>query len=479
MKKITLKHLIWLVIGALMAVQIVYGFAWMVQNIAGFPPFGDSTEYYNLSQTLIVDEYRPILYPLLVRMADEIAGCLPGVEYQTLLYIVQALVSLLSIYYFVRTIAGALYKGQLTAGRYAGIVYFTLYLFCIPMITLFNFTVLTDSLATSMMLFMLASVTRIFKNDCVSWKDFLLIALSMLVEYLIRADRLYTCTLFLVICFAVYLVKRRSRAEIKRAAVCMLCCILLSTCLASAINKKTQQPGVYGRISTSFAFILLDRVVWPHMAANYESFPDEIKEIVSFEDAVAFDSHNNNVMYQMAPLIVEQVGEEKAEELYLEMAAIVFDTQTKLVLFEIMEDITCMLFTPVTACLARHMTISTSYSWNLYCAKTITPKLAQSWYAYYVHSFLVMFILAGLYTLYSLIRKKSFGDVAKKLGPGFALCLIITLWFSIGDGAPPNDRYALLHYIIWTFWAAGTLLYESAAWNVSFHSVSHEANLPE
>ncbi len=471
MKKVTSKHLVWLVIGTLMAVQIVYGFAWMVQNIAGFPPFGDSTEYYNLSQALVVDEYRTILYPLLIRIADEIACRLPGVEYQTLLYILQALVSFLSIYYFVRMIVGVIFKEQLTARHYAGIVYFTLYLFCIPMITIFNFTVLTDSLATSMMLFMLASVTSIFKNDRVSWKDFLVIALSMLVEYLIRADRIYTCTLFLIICFVVYLVKRRSRAEIKKAAVCVLSCILLSTGLASVVNKMTQQPGVYGRVSTSFAFVLLDRVVWPHMAANYESFPDEIREIISFEDAVTFDSHNNNVMYQLAPLVIEQVGEEKAQEMYLEMAAIVFGSQTKIVLLEIMEDIACMLFTPVTACLARHITISTSYNWNLYCAETITPELTESWYVYYVHSFLVMFILAGLYTLYSLIRKKSFGEVTKKLGPGFALCLIITLWFSIGDGAPPNDRYALLHYVIWTFWAVGTLLYESAAPHFDSHSV--------
>lgn len=48
--------------------------------------------------------------------------------------------------------------------------------------------------------------------------------------------------------------------------------------------------------------------------------------------------------------------------------------------------------------------------------------------------------------------------ISHLLKPGFLLCLIIALWFSVGDGAPPNDRYALLHYIIWTLWALGTLI---------------------
>ena len=40
-------------LGLLMAIQICFGFAWMVVNLANIPIFGDSTEYFNLSQTLM------------------------------------------------------------------------------------------------------------------------------------------------------------------------------------------------------------------------------------------------------------------------------------------------------------------------------------------------------------------------------------------------------------------------------------------
>lgn len=82
-------------LGLLMAIQICFGFAWMVVNLANIPIFGDSTEYFNLSQTLMVDEYRPLLYPLLIRFAVKVANHLP-LAYQTLAYIGQTLLCILS-----------------------------------------------------------------------------------------------------------------------------------------------------------------------------------------------------------------------------------------------------------------------------------------------------------------------------------------------------------------------------------------------
>lgn len=54
-------------------------------------------------------------------------------------------------------------------------------------------------------------------------------------------------------------------------------------------------------------------------------------------------------MYQMAPLLREKAGEDRAEELYKEMASTVFKNQPGKVIFDILEDITCVLFTPVSA----------------------------------------------------------------------------------------------------------------------------------
>ena len=325
----------------IMTVQILCGFLWMAVNLYQIPVFGDSTEYYNLSQTLQVDEYRPILYPLIIRASETLCAHLPF-PYQTLLYFWQTGISFLSILYLIwqlGTIAFPKVKKRNRKFFVTGSVFISLYTMCIPMITFMNFSVLTDSFATSMLLFSVGAMINIFKSKTFSPGSFVVIILSMLAEYTLRADRLYTCTLFLAICFIMYLIKIHKKALFRRAAVLSLAAILLSTGLAGTINHFTQQPGLYGRIPTTFGFVLLDRVVWPNMEANYQNFSEEIKSIITEEDAKIFDQHNNNVMYQMAPLLREKAGTERAEELYQEMAAVVFKNQPVKVVWDILEDI--------------------------------------------------------------------------------------------------------------------------------------------
>lgn len=471
MKKEKILYILRISAVLIMTVQILCGFLWMAINLYNIPVFGDSTEYYNLSQTLLVDEYRPILYPCIIRAAEMLCTNLP-IPYQTLLYFWQTAISFFSILYLVWQIGtNAFSKIQKKNRRLfcIGTVFISLYTMCIPMITFMNFSVLTDSFATSMLLFSVGAVIKIFNSKTVSGSSFAVIVLSMLAEYTLRADRLYTCTLFLVICFISFLIRIRKKVWLHRAAIFSLTAILLSTGLASTINHFTQHSGLYGRIPTTFGFVLLDRVVWPNMEANYQDFSEEIKTIITEEDARTFDQHNNNVMYQMAPLLREKVGTDKAEELYKEMAAVVFKNQPLKVIWDISEDILCSFFTPVSVFLSTFGIVEMAGSWNLYCVSQNSQSLSNFYYYFYLYTFMIFFVVACV----ALLRKHFFrkdnpeGKAKKKrnpasisylLKPGFLLCLIIALWFSIGDGAPPNDRYALLHYIVWTLWALGTFI---------------------
>lgn len=448
----------------MMTVQIVLGFAWMAVNLTNIPLFGDSTEYYELSQSLQVDEYRPLLYPLIIRMADTAAKHLP-IAYQTLVYLVQTVICILSVWFLAEQLGGILFPVQKKRGTalfHAAAFFVSLYITCIPLITFMNFSVLTDSIATSMLLLMIGALIRIFHVSETDWKNYLVIAVSMLVEYTIRADRLYTCTLFLVISFGIWLFRQRKKAFFKRCLALSLAAVLVSTGAATAFNKATQHPGIYGRISTTLGFVLLDRVVWPNMAQNYDDFSDEIKGLITREDAETFDGHNNNVMYQMAPLLREKAGVERTEELYKEMAAVVFKNQPGKVIFDILEDITCVIFTPVSAFLSVYELAETADDWNLYCVSRSSETLSNMFYQYYLHTFLLLFLAGWLLLILKRVKraagstKKENGIIISQLlAPGFLLCVIIALWFSIGDGAPPNDRYAMLHYVIWTFWALG------------------------
>ena len=142
--------------------------------------------------------------------------------------------------------------------------------------------------------------------DAADWKSYLLVTLSMLVEYTIRADRLYTCTLFLVISFNCTACKKSSLSFFPQRYPSCPCYSNYFYRCCYCCQQSHPAPGNYNRIPTTFGFVLLDRVVWPNMTQNYNDFSDEIKSLITEDDAREFDRHNNNVMYQMAPLLREK-----------------------------------------------------------------------------------------------------------------------------------------------------------------------------
>ena len=100
---------------------------------------------------------------------------------------------------------------------------------------------------------------------------YVLMMLSLMAECLLRADRLYSCMLLLVIVFIVRIIRNTKARKRVLAAMLLICFVVVG-----------------------------------NMEANYSDFSEEIKNTITLEDAKTFDSHNNNVMYQMAPLVEEK-----------------------------------------------------------------------------------------------------------------------------------------------------------------------------
>lgn len=109
--QLKLRKCLLILLLAAMTVQIVLGFAWMAVNLTNMPLFGDSTEYYELSQTLQVDEYRPLLYPLIIRIANKIANHM-SIPYQTLVYSGQTLLCILSVFFLAEQLGGIIFSVQ-------------------------------------------------------------------------------------------------------------------------------------------------------------------------------------------------------------------------------------------------------------------------------------------------------------------------------------------------------------------------------
>lgn len=336
-------------------------------------------------------------------------------------------------------------------------LFLTLYLMTIPMLTFMNFTVLTDSLATSMLVLFLASFVRLLGGDGLNIGNYLLMGCSLVAESLLRADRLYSSLVLMLVLFIMLIC--RSKENRRRLVIVGLCVGLLSTFLVKGIGKVTQTPGVHGRVKTTLEFVLLDRVVWPNMYANYWNFPEEYRYIITSDEAQIFDLHNNNVMYQLAPLVIARVGEDKAREVFRTMAAVVFDKNTKKVIGDIGEDVAAMAFTPISSLLNAKGRCSKADSWNIDCMSTVTPDLTVQYNTYYQYTFLVLASFGLLLTICACLshRRRNLRSFVKFLIPFAGMSMILTLWFSLGDGAPPNDRYALIIYLFWSLIVVGMI----------------------
>ena len=425
-----------------MAVQIVFSFIWMAQNIDNLSAFGDTADYVSLSETLALDEYRPILYPLFLRFIRSI----DQEHYFTIVFVIQTVISILSLSFAIYAIDTVCTGKRFSIKRAIIWLFCGLWLNAIPMITFMNFSVLTDSLANSFLVLELAIATLILYHKKPTIADGIGLAVAFIAQSLLRADRFYSGLLILLILFLAAIV--RNKEWRKRMAIGMAA--LLAVCVGTTliIRNTTQETGRGGRVQTNLSFVLLDRVVWPNMSANYDLFPEEIKQNISIEEANKFDSHNNQVMYFLAPTLEERVGKEKAEEYYRTMSDIVWKNMSGKVISDIFQDYMTVVITPLTHYRATHglPTRPTNIGWNMHCLSLKTPELTKQ------YDDISFWILAAGVCLGLILLIASLIQKEKRPYPIFPWILagiIISLWFTLGDGAPPNDRYYLIIYLVY------------------------------
>ena len=431
-----------------MAVQVGIGLVWLVRNYNVEPAFGDIGEYLTMGETMVLDEYRPILFPLTLRVFKSIGWRLSHTDtlWPTLLMTVQTLFNLLGIFYYLLTHKRVF---QLRVNRWL-VVLFGLYVWTTPMIMWINVNHTgPDSLAMTFLLFLLAGLDRFLFSEKLTGKQTVLtwaeICISYIIQALLRADRTYHALACILICILIKAIKDRKKGKSCRMLVPTLSAVL-SLCLVLTVNHFTQTPGSYGRPKTDLSFIMLDRIAWPHMAENYDDLPEDIREIVSFEEAQKFDSHNNNVMYSTALVIRDAVGEEKASDVYRRIAETVWRNEAPTVLKEIGDDILTFAGFPFSLFVDKFThSVQTNHAWNLSRMCSKTPKLSVFCEDFYLYSFTAcMLIVAGIYLL-----SPEKWKYRTKVGSIAVMSILVVLWYSLGDGAPPNERYVLMGIMAW------------------------------
>ena len=444
---------IWFFLYGVLGVQFVLVIAWMFLNIGTKPTFGDATEYLNLSKTLLVDEYRPILYPIFIRMARGLE-LIAHIPYCFYVYVVQATVSFFCIRFAVRVVDELFLNRFYSDGRCGvGLLHATAYIWTFPLVGFMSFAGMSDSIALSMTLLFLSGLLVVFNRVDVGWRPYGLIAVAYCLGSLVRGDRPYLFLAFGIVAAIVVCVLRK---RLRMRSVVLVATLFMSFAAVMTVNRFTQKPGCRNRPRTTFAFVLLDRVVWPHMSECYMEFPPEVRSVVSRKDAENFDANNNNVMYVFARNMNRRLGEDRAHELYKIMAKTIFRVRTKRVLYEISHDIAKVCLSPFfqTAevynvnCHKGHPCIN-PYCYNPRCFMTNTKWLTWAANAIPLHLFVVLL----LWFLFKALRHPDSRTAMRGALPVlltyFGFSLTLALFYSIGDGAHPNSRYSIIVDCSW------------------------------
>jgi len=151
---------------------VLLGIVWWFTNLGARPDYKDSNNYLELAQSLHVDEFRTLFYPLVLRGLETVAMFF-GCRLELLVYFVQTILALISIAYLSRTLWDVTaaterfsdLKRVAALPRQALIGAFAMLVFCQPLVNHFALSVMTDSLAASFTTAGLASLIRISTLD--------------------------------------------------------------------------------------------------------------------------------------------------------------------------------------------------------------------------------------------------------------------------------------------------------------------------
>ena len=104
------------------------------------------------------------------------------------------------------------------------------------------------------------------------------------------------------------------------------------------------------------------------------------------------------------------------------------------------------LMLPQAEYMNRHKMLEMNTGWNIHCMSHVDEALAKFMFNYYMYTFIVIFCtMSIIYLIVSRKYRKSVGRLSCFAG----MSVLLALWFGLGDGAPVNDRYALIVLVTW------------------------------
>ena len=397
----------------LAGMQVFLGVIWLICSLTHMPDYQETRDMLEASQTLIIDEYMGILYPLLLRLFSVF-----GKYFYVPVYLFQVGMAVWSYHYLLRSMLGEKRRVWLLVG----------YLVTFPFILQCHMSLLPYSLATSLLMFLVAETKRLTENGgMLKAKRFIMICILWLLEGLLLPDYGIIAAVIVVPGLVLSTWKQRKRMLL------YLCMAALTMSTIFATLTLTQTPGSYGRMQRSVNSVLWSRFAWPHF--DRDGFYWDFKEWIEFGDGEWgwISMYPEHAIYELGPKIERLAGTEQADVIYGEMAALSFNMGMKEALKNLGRDIIANAGGPF----ALQYQLSgkgVSYTaWNYYQMQGNVPGLTKYFVRFAIYGFDFLFVLAlGINWMNRKSRKR---EKVQKIVPALLGLGVMILWYTmIGNG---------------------------------------------
>ena len=306
-----------------MAIQIVLGVLYIGKSFMTVPHFYETERYLVMAETLVIDEYAGILFPLLIRLC----WLIPLIPYQITLYVIQIIVGIFSVYHF----AGTWTEQKRVA------IGCSLWINTIPFVAQAHVTVLPHSLAFSFLVLMLLEVLKYTKSkQPLMITDFGVVLCSYIILVQLGREYFFAGTLLVVWAVLLQLYHKKQKALMLGVTVLISVGVLVSNL---AIYEVTQTKGAYGRIQRSFQAAFFQRVGMSTMTDRFMIYmPEEMGECFSSSDLEEFAKYPYRLQYEFGPMLEARYTRNYANRLYWKMGLLGLGNATKDSLQSIAED---------------------------------------------------------------------------------------------------------------------------------------------
>lgn len=301
----------------LMAVQVVLGIGWMAANIGHLPLFEETLLLDEVARGGSMDEYMGFLYPLLIRFSLGIEKVL-HIPYYVLLYILQLVSAACAIIYMLNC------HGWISGCGKVKTALVIAYLLTFPQLLQLHFAVLPYSLAMSAGLILICD-GLFYLRHTEKFRGKVLIRLCgfWLLEVVLLPDYKWMMGLFMLGVLVTGALKNKQwRGRILVSILCTVLCF-------GVVEKSTQTPGSMGRVQKSVGATFLARFVWPNFVTCSFFWPEEVQETFPIEELMNITKYAEDVGTQFGYIMDEKYGRKAANAIYLEMAGIAFELNTK------------------------------------------------------------------------------------------------------------------------------------------------------